>query len=173
VDISITNNSILNQATKAYNNFESCKIPFAAVKLNVCLQNTNEKEIDEIVGDNFRSEKDLIFKEDKNYIIFMKGTTIEAAEMAVNRLKAKVGHIMDRNCENPKNSQLVHASAYILGCARGTKKIHLKYLDLNPTLNSFDRSIYKMPLDYSEYLRWFELPKSEKLKINKMINIVV
>jgi len=37
-------------------------IPFAAVKLNVCLQNISKKEIDEIIKDNFRSEKDLIFK---------------------------------------------------------------------------------------------------------------
>ena len=99
MDISVTNNSILTQAPKAYNNFESCQIPFAAVKLNICLQNTSKKEIDEIVEDNFRSEKDLIFKEDKNYFILMKRTTIEAAQRAVNRLKAKIGRIT-RNCES-------------------------------------------------------------------------
>jgi uncharacterized protein YdaT len=172
MEISITKNSILNRATTAYNNFESCKIPFAAVKLKVCLHKTNEKEIDEIVEDNFRSEKDLIYKEDKNYLILMQGTTIEAAEMAVNRLKAKVGHIMVRNRENLKDGRHVHASAYILGSIRGTEKIHLKYLNLNPTLNSSDKSIYKMPLNYGEYLRWFELSEGERLTINKVINVV-
>jgi uncharacterized protein YdaT len=93
MDIIVSNNSILTQATRAYNNFESCQIPFAAVKLNICFQNTSKKEIDEIVEDNFRSEKDLIFKEDKNYLILMKRTTIEAAERAANRLKAKIGYI--------------------------------------------------------------------------------
>jgi uncharacterized protein YdaT len=172
MDISVNNNSILTQATKAYNYFESCQIPFAAVKLNICLQNTTKKEIDEIVEDNFRNEKDLIFKKDKNYFILMQRTTIEAAERAVNRLKAKMGHIT-RNCENLKDNSYVHASAYIFGSIRGTKKMHIKYLDLNPNLNSFDRKIHKMPLGYGEYLRWFELPKTESLKIKQMIDVVV
>jgi len=172
MDLLINNGSILNRATTAYNNFESRKIPFAAVKLNVCLPNTNEKKINEIVEDNFRSEKDLIFKKDQNYIILMKGTTIEAAEMAVNRLKSKIGHILTQDGETLKDSKHVHASAYILGFSGETKKFHLKYLDLNPTLNPFVKSIYKMQLDYSEYLRWFELPKNENLEIEKMINIV-
>jgi hypothetical protein len=172
MNISVTHNSILTQATKAYNNFESHQIPFAAVKLNVCLQNTTQKEIDEIVEDNFRNEKDLIFKKDENYFILMQRTTIEAAESAVNRLKAKMGHIT-RNCKNLKDNSYAHASAYIFGSIKGTKKMHIKYLDLNTTLNSFDRKIHKMPFGYGEYLRWFELPKTESLKINQMINVVV
>lgn len=172
MDISVTNNSILIQATKAYNNFESCQIPFAAVKLNICFQNTSKKEIDEIVEDNFRSEKDLISKEDENYLILMKRTTIEAAERAVNRLKAKIGHTTI-NCESLKNNNHNHASAYIFGSIRGTKRMHIKYLDLNPNSNSFDRKTHKIPFGYDEYLRWFELPKTESLKINQMINVVV
>jgi uncharacterized protein YdaT len=171
MDISVTHNSILTQATKAYNNFESCQIPFAAVKLNICFQNTSKKEIDEIVEDNFRSEKDLILKEDKNYFILMKRTTIEAAERAVNRLKAKIGYIT-RNCESLKDINDNHASAYIFGSIRGTKRMHIKYLDLNPNLNSFDRKTHKIQFGYGEYLRWFELPKTESLKINQMINVV-
>jgi len=171
MNISVTNNNILAQATKAYNNFESCQIPFAAVKLNVCMQNTDKKEIDEIVEDNFRSEKDLILGKDKKYFILMKRTTIEAAERAVSRLKSKIGHIA-RNCESLKDNNLNHASAYIFGSIRGTKRMHIKYLDLSPNLNSFDKKIYKMPLGYGEYLRWFELLKTESLKINQMINVV-
>jgi hypothetical protein len=172
MDFSITNTHFLPQAIKAYHNFESCQIPFTAVKLNICFQNTSKKEIDEIVEDNFRSEKDLILKEDKNYFILMKRTTIEAGERAVNRLKAKIGYIT-RNCESLRDINHNHASAYIFGFSRGTKKMHSKYLDLNPHLNSFDRKIHKMPLGYGEYLRWLEIPKTENLKINKMINVVV
>ena len=102
----------------------------------------------------------------------MKRTTIEAAERAVNRLKAKIGHIT-RNCESLTDNNHNHASAYIFGSIRGTKRMHIKYLDLSPKLNSFDRKIYKMPLGYGEYLRWFELLKTESLKINQMINVVV
>ena len=172
MDILVSNNSILTQATRAYNNFESCQIPFAAVKLNICFQNTSKKEIDEIVEDNFRSEKDLIFKEDKNYIILMKRTTIEAAERAANRLKAKIGYIA-RNCERLKDNNHNHASAYIFGSIRGTKRMHIKYLDLTPNLNSFDRKTHKITFGYGEYLKCCELPKAENLKINQMVNVVV
>ena len=172
MDITGTNNNILIQAPKAYNNFESCQIPFAAVKLNVCLQNISKKAIDKIIEDNFRSEKDLIFKEDKNYIILMKRTTIEAAERAVNRLKAKIDYIT-RNCERLKDNNQNHASAYIFGSIRGTKRMHIKYLELNPNLNFFDRKIYKIPFGYGEYLRWLQLPKTESLKVHQMINVVV
>jgi uncharacterized protein YdaT len=172
MNISGANNQILTQATKAYNNFESFQIPFAAVKLNVCLQNSGKKEIDELIEDNFRSEKDLLFKKDKNYFILMQRTSIEAAERAVNRLKAKIGQIT-RNCESLKDHNHNHAAAYILGSIRGTKRMHIKYIDLNPNFNSFDRKTHKIPFGYSEYLRWLQVPKTESLKINQMINIVV
>jgi uncharacterized protein YdaT len=163
----------VTQATKAYNNFESCQIPFAAVKLNICLQNSSKKEIDGIVEDNFRTEKDTIFKENEKYIILMKRTTIEAAERAVNRLKAKVGDIIARNCENLKDNSSVYASAYIFDSSRVTRKMRVKYLNLSPNINSFDRKNFKMPLNYGEYLRWFELPKTVGVKINNIINVIV
>ena len=173
MNIEVTNNSILTQATKAYNNFESCQIPFAAVKLNICLQNTSKKEIDEIVEDNFRSEKDTIFKENGKYIVLMKRTTIEAADRAVNRLKAKIAHLVIRKREDLKSNGYVSASAYIYGSNRAKNKMRIKYLDLSPAISSFARENIKMPLNYGEYLRWFELPKTENLKINTMINVVV
>lgn len=173
MNIAVTNNSILAQAAKAYHNFESCQIPFAAVKLNICLQNTSKKEIDEIVEDNFRSEKDTIFKENGKYIVLMKRTTIEAAERAVNRLKDKIAHLSTRNRENLKDNRYARAAAYIYGSSRTIKKMRIKYLDLSPAISSFDRINIKMPLDYREYLRWFDLPKTENLKINTMINVVV
>jgi uncharacterized protein YdaT len=172
MDISVTNNNILTKATKAYNNFESCQIPFAAVKLNICMQNTSRKEIDEIVEGNFRSDKDLIFKKNKNYLILMERTTIETAEKAVNRLKSKIGHIT-RNFDSLKDNNHNNASAFVFGSIRGTKSMQFKYLDLNPDLNSFDRKTHKLPFGYGEYLRWFELPKTESSKINQMINVVV
>ena len=172
MNITVIDNSILAQATKAYTNFEKCQIPFAAVKLNICLQNTGKEEIDEIVEDNFRSEKDTIFKQNGKYLILMNRTTIEAAERAVNRLRTKVGHIINNNCGNLKDNRNVHASAYIYGSSRTINKMRIKYLDLSPAISSFDRKNVKLPLDYSEYLRWFDLPKTDHLKIKKMINVV-
>ena len=173
MNITVTDNSILTQATRAYRNFESCQIPFAAVKLNICLENTGKKEIDEIVEDNFRSEKDTIFKENGKYIVLMNETTIEAAERAVNRLKAKIDRVSARNRENLKHNRYAWATAYIYGSSRTINKIQFKYLNLSPGIHSFDRKNIKMPLDCSEYLRWFDLPKTENLKINTRINVVV
>ncbi len=171
MDISVTYNNLSTQATTAYYNFKSCQIPFAAVKLNVCLQNISKKEIDEIIEDNFRSEKDLIFKEDQKYFILMERTTIEAAERAVGRLKAKMGHII-RNCENLEDNSHNHATAYIFGSSKGTKRIHIKYLDLNFNFNSFNRKNPNITFGYGEYLKWLQSPKTESLKINQRINVV-
>ena len=136
------------------------------------MQNASKKEIDEIVEDNFRSEKDFILKKDKNYLILMERTTIEAAERAVNRLKSKIGHI-NKNCGSLKDNIHNSASAYIFGSIRGTKSMRFKYLDLNPNINSFYKKNHKLTFGYGEYLRWLQLPKTESLKIHQMINVVV
>ncbi|MGD8962686.1 MAG: hypothetical protein PVH43_09230, partial [Desulfobacterales bacterium] len=114
MDISFTNNNILTQASRAFNIFEGCQIPFTAVKLNVQLQDLSKKEIDTIVEKNFRSEKDLIFKEDENYIIFMKRTTIEEAERAVIRLKGEIGS-ETKMLKSLKDNLHYKVSAYIFG----------------------------------------------------------
>ena len=172
MDISVTKYSILTLATTAFNNFESFQIPFSAVKLNVWLRNISRKKIGTIVENNFRSGKDLIFKEDKNYFTLMKRTKIDAAEQAVNRLKSEIGH-KTRNCKTQKDNKHNQASAYIFSYIRGTKRMHIKYLDLIPNLHSFDIKTRKITFGYSEYLKCCELPKTENLKINKMINLVI
>ena len=172
MDISATNKNILTQTPKTYNYFEGCQIPFAAVKLNVWLENISKKEIDTIIENNFRSEKDLIFKEDENYLILMKRTTIESAERAVNRLQGEIG-CLTRGCENLKHNEHNQASAYIFGSIKGTKRMQIKYLDLIPGLNFFERNTHKFTFGYSQYLKCCELPKAENLKINQMINVVI
>ena len=172
MDISGANNQILTHATKAYKDFKNRQIPFAAVKLDVCIQNIGKTEIDKLIEDNFRSEKDLLFRRDENYFILMQRTSIEAAERAVNRLKVKIGHIA-KNCESLKHNNQNHAAAYILGSSGGNKRMHIKYLDLNPCFNSFDIKTHKIPSGYGEYLRWLQLPKTESLKRNQMVNVVV
>ena len=172
MDISATNNNTLTQAPKTYNDFKGSQIPFVAVKLNVWLEHIGEKEIDTIIENNFRSEKDLIFKEDENYIILMKKTTFESAERAVNRLKFEIGCIT-RSCENLKHNEHNQSSAYIFGSSKGTKRMQIKYLDLIPDLNSFERNTHKFTFGYGEYLKCCKLPKAENLKINQMINVVI
>jgi hypothetical protein len=164
MDISVINNSISTQATTAYNNFNNRQIPFAAVKLSFRLNNTNKKAIDTIVESNFRSEKDLIFKEGVNYFIWMEGTTIETAERAVKRLKAKICHIIARDYKNLKDNSQAHASAYIFGSISRAKRLRFKYVDLISNLNSFDRTIHKIQFGYGEYLKFCESQTATNLK---------
>jgi hypothetical protein len=172
MDISFTNNNILTQASRAFNIFEGCQIPFTAVKLNVQLQDLSKKEIDTIVEKNFRSEKDLIFKEDENYIILMKRTTIEEAERAVIRLKGEIGS-ETKMLKSLKDNLHYKVSAYIFGSIKGTKRMQVKYLNLIPNQNCFDRNNHKISFGYGEYLKFREFPKTENFKINKMINLVI
>jgi hypothetical protein len=172
MNITFAHNSILTRATKVFNNFEGCQIPFAAVKLNVRLQDISRRRIDAIVEDNFRSEKDLIFKKDKNYIILMKRTTIKEAERAVIRLKGEIG-CKTRTCKRLKDNLHCQASACIFSFIEGSKRMQAKYLNLIPDQNCFDRNTHKTSFGYGEYLKCCELPKTETLKFNQMINVVI
>ena len=171
MDMLVTGNPLYAQATRAYEDFEKRKIPFAAVKLNISLQTTASKEVDALVEDNFRSEKDLIFINADGYIILMKDTTMEAAERALNRLKDRLG-FLTRGGDGFKDNKRIHASAYILGSCQATKSIQTKYLDLSPHLN-FKNSTDTLQFNFKEYLRWLESSKNTDSQANQGIDIVV
>jgi hypothetical protein len=170
MDFPVTKNS-LTRAAEAHPNYERCQTPFAAVRINICLPNTGKKQIDEIVEDNFRNENDLIFKEDKDYLIFMQTTPIEAAERAVSRLKAKLGRMTGSRGNSTDNSH-IHASAYIFGSSGGSNRIAVRYLDLSPDINTCERKNHAMKLGYGEYVKWFESLKPGSPKISKMVNVL-
>ena len=172
MDIPITNKNVLIQATKAHNNFKDRQIPFAAVKLDVWLQNISKKEIDTFVENNFRSEKDSIFKKNTNYLILMKRTTFEEAQRAVFRLKTELGCIA-KKYDNLKNKKHYRASASIFGTTKGTKRMQVKHLNLIPDSDSFDRNILKMSFGYDEYIKCCELPGAEILETNKIIKLAI
>jgi len=161
----VTSKHIFSQVRRAIENFERREISFAAVKLNISMQITNKKEIDEMVEENFRSEKDLILNNQRAYIILMHDTTIEAAESAVKRLKIRLD-LLNPYGRRLKDINQVHATAYIIGSKKGTPKLQIRYLDLSSQLN-FKKRVDNLKLSFNEYLRWLEIPKNnDSLAIN-------
>lgn len=171
MNLLVTNNHILAQATRVYENFESRKIPFAAIKLNISLQNSYKNEVDEIVEDNFRRGKDLIFKNNDAYVILMKDTSLEVAESAANRLKAGL-FLFGNNFKNFPDTQQIQASAHIFGFSNKAKRFHIKYLDLSSPLNVKKRGD-TIQTSLQEYLRWLELSNNDGYQTYQRIDIKI
>jgi hypothetical protein len=171
MDFSVTNRPILTKAITAHQKSEGNVVPFAVAVLKICLPNTNKKEVNKIVEDNFRGEKDRVLKKDSKYYILMQGTTIKVAERAVNRLKAKLG-LLSRNLRCLKSTKRIQASAFILGTNRITKRFEFKYVDLAPHLNFVSERTRSMPFGFEEYLKCSETPKADNHPDSFIINIL-
>lgn len=167
----VTYNQALNQATEAYQNFERRSIPFAAVKLNIAMQNWNEQQCDQIVEDNFRSKKDVIYKKSDAYVILMHDTTLEAAESATQRLKSRLGQLNPRGSRF-ENMNAIEASAYILGPGKGTRALLIRYLDLSSQLNHRPQFDILQP-SFREYLKWLNTPESNTDDFEPRISITI
>ena len=167
----ITNYQALNQATEAHQNFERGRIPFAAIKLNISMQKWNEQQCDQIVEDNYRSEKDVIYKKSDAYVILMHDTTLEAAETATQRLKARLGQL--NHCANRfENMNAIEASAYILGPSKGTRGLLIRYLDLSSRLNCRPQFDILQP-NFREYIKWLNAPEHNTEDLEPRINITI
>jgi hypothetical protein len=167
----ITHNQALNQATQAYQNFDRGRIPFAAIKLDIAMQNWNEQQCDQIVEDNFRSERDVIYKKSDAYVILMHDTTLEAAETATQRLKARLGQL-NHYSNRFDNINAVEASAYILGPGKGTRGLLIRYLDLSSQLNCRPQVDILQP-SFREYIKWLNAPGQNNDHIRPRINITI
>ena len=155
--------------TRAYVDFERQKIPFAAIKLNISMQDWNKQECDEIVEDNYRSENDVVFKNQDDYVILMQDTTLEVAENATYRLRNRLGQLSPFSKKigdiNP-----IQASAQILGSSRGTDKLLVRYLDLSPQVSFKAQAETRQP-NFDEYLKWQDGPRNKNNPITQRINI--
>ena len=155
--------------TRAYVDFNRQNIPFAAIKLNISMQNWNRQECDEIVEDNYRSEKDVVFKNQDEYVILMQDTTLEVAESATYRLKNRLGQLSPFSRKigdiNP-----IQASAHILGSSRSTDKLMVRYLDLSPQFDFKAQAEVNQP-NINEYLKWQDGPQNTNTPITQRINI--
>lgn len=155
--------------TRAYVDFERRSIPFAAIKLNISMQNWNKQECDEIVEDNYRSENDVVFKNQNEYVILMQQTTLEVAEAATYRLRKRLGQL---SLFSKKMGDInpIQASAHILGSSKSSAKLLVRYLDLSPQF-SFKAQTESVRPNLNEYLKWQESPRNINNQFTQRINI--
>ncbi len=157
--------------TRAYVDFERQSIPFAAIKLNISMQKWNRQECDEIVEDNYRSENDVVFKNQDEYVILMQDTTLEVAEAATYRLQKRLGQLSTFSKKigdiNP-----IQASAHILGSSQATEKLLVRYLDLSPQV-SFRAQTESVRPNLNEYFKWQDRPGNMNSQFTQRINIKV
>lgn len=157
--------------TRAYVDFERRRIPFAAIKLNISMQNRNRRECDEIVEDNYRSENDVVFKNRDEYVILMQATTLEVAEAATYRLRKRLGRLSSFS-KKPGDTSPIQASAHILGSTRGSDKLLVRYLDLSPQF-SFKAQAERVQPNLDAYLKWQEGSRNMNNQFSQRISIKV
>ena len=131
----------------------------------------NKPQCDQIVEDNYRSERDVIYKRSDAYVILMQGTTLEAAEAATQRLKARLGQL-NHNSNRFDNINPIQASAYILGPGNGTRGLSMRYLDLSSKLNDRQQIDILQP-SFKEYIKWLNAPGQNNDHIMPRINITI
>jgi len=154
----------LSSSRQAYDRFKHLQTPFAAVKIYFSGLEGERAKIDDIVGNNFRSEKDAILKSENNYAILMHNTSLKAAEAVLNRISIKISRLRYEAKITTKTQQL-NAYACIYGAGEESAKLQFRHLELiNPLGNKNESAKIR------EYLRWTEPIKSKE---NKAFSIKV
>jgi len=152
MEISTDTEKFLITSRNAYYKFRKQQIPFAAVKLYFSGLGGERTKVDDIVGNNFRSEKDSILKTKNNYAILLNNTSCPAAEAILNRLSIKLSRLRCGSKILAKTQQL-NAYACIYGAGEGGAKLQFRHLDLiHPSGNKNKGK--KNQLNLREYLRW-------------------
>lgn len=169
----VSRKQFIDQASRGYKTFERSKTPFAAIKIKVFLRSDRLEKLDNIIKNNFRKKVDLFRKNNDVYWILMQNTSVDVAENAAKRLRAKLARLnlcWDNFSENNK----IQAYAHILGSRKEDEQIEIRYLNLAEGLSfnkRFDISSFKL----AEYLKWIELSDNceTKFQKNKNVNLVV
>jgi len=151
--------------------FDQGGLPFAAARLTISLRHTAKEEIDEVVEDNFRNEKDVVINKDQGYIVLMRDTTIEAAESAVKRLKNRLEQLARYSNRFKKFGQ-VRGSAYILGPDKKNNRLQARFLDLGSQPDC-RKSGGPAEFGLDGYLRWLDPSQARFMSSSPKVNIKV
>ena len=152
MEISIDTKKFLITSRNAYYKFQKQQIPFAAVKLYFSGLGGERTKVDDIVGNNFRSEKDSILKTKNNYAILMHNTSCNAAEAVMNPISIELSRLRYDSKILTKPQQ-INAYACIYGVGEGGTKLQFRHLDLIHPSGNKNRG-KKNQLNIREYLRW-------------------
>jgi hypothetical protein len=156
-----TEKFLLN-SKEAYYKFQKHQTPFAAVKIYFSGLGGERAKVDDIVANNFRSEKDAILKSENNYAILMHNTSLKTAETVTNRISIKLSRLKYEVKNTTKKPQL-NIYACIYGAGEESAKLQFRHLELiNPlgNKNEFGKTQSKI----REYLRWAETIERKEYK---------
>ncbi len=153
----------LSNSRQAYDKFQNHQTPFAAVKIYFSGLKGDRARIDDIVGNNFRSEKDAILKSENNYAILMHNTSLKVAEAAVNRISIKLSRLIYGGKNTTKKPRL-NAYACIYGAGEKSAKLQFRHIELIRPLRN-RKEAEKLPPKIREYLKWKESVKSKEYKM--------
>ncbi len=157
MEFSTDTEKFIVSSREAYKKFQNHQTPFAAVKLYFSGWGGEKAKVDDIVGNNFRSEKDAILKSEKNYAILMHNTSLKAAETVMNRISIKLSRL--RYEAKITKTQQVNAYACIYSAGEKSAKLQFRHLDLINSLGNKNESA-----KIREYLKWMEPIKSKEHK---------
>jgi hypothetical protein len=164
---SATSNEFRSHSIAAYSEFENHQIPFTAAKIYISGCGSGRVEFEDFVGNNFRSEKDVILKSERHYAVLLQNTCLEAAEEAMNRLRAKL-HRINGKSGRPVNKLPLNVTACLYGACEDADELSFKYVDL--TAAGDKRKPGKTVGDFKLYSKWGE-PKENKK--NKSVSVIV
>jgi len=154
MEISTDTEKFLLNSKEAYYKFQKHQDPFAAVKIYFSGLGGERAKVDDIVGNNFRSEKDAILKSENNYAILMRNTSLRAAEAVINRISIKLSRLRYEDKITTKTQQL-NAYACIYGAGEERAKLQFRHIELINPLGKKDEP-EKTQSKIREYLRWIE-----------------
>ena len=152
-----------SSSRQAYDRFKHLQTPFAAVKIYFSGLEGERAKVDDIVGNNFRSEKDAILKSENNYAILMHNTSLQVAEAVVNRISIKLSRLRYGKKSTTKTPWL-KAYACIYGAGEDSVKLQFRHLELIKPFK-IRKEAEKLQPKLREYLRWKESVKSREHKV--------
>ena len=147
---------------EAYSQFQKHKVPFAAVKIYFSGLRSEKAKLDDIVGNNFRGDRDAILKSENNYAILMHNTSLKAAEAVLDRISIKLSRLRYGLKNTTKRPQL-NAYACIYGAGEESAKLQFRHLQLVNPLRKKKESEKTLP-NIGEFLRWIGPAKSNAHK---------
>jgi hypothetical protein len=162
MDCSTINKEFLVYTKEAVHKYENLQIPFTAVKICIRGFGADREEIDKIVCDNFRSDKDIILRSKNDYAILMQNTSIEDAEAVTHRLRGRLSRLTPDFNQRDTISP-IGATAWIYGAGQKTKALHFRYLDLIHA-RCHKKAETNWPGQVGEYLKWKEHSRAKNYK---------
>jgi hypothetical protein len=123
-------NDFMEKTSKAFQRFQTEKIPFSALRLAIPGDYAKDVSFDSIVKKHLRETDKVLENRDDFYAILMEGTPFEAAVSASRRLAGSLLKL-HKTRSGSQNRRDLQASFEIIGCQKDSENLCRTYLELN------------------------------------------